>query len=203
MKIGIAIFFLGTLYACGNDNHNTNFSSHDTSTVISEVFPMADSTEGYPQQIVKLKLQKLYDKSRWFLYCIYCDKKLSFRDKLQVPDTSITFGELPLNFDHIDIMSDTIEMYFDFYLRGTKIDEGIVENLLYSGTVFTDGKDSIVLYTSRLARYFWAQCLDSNEICPYREVNPLQPDVKKYIQKNKEKIDPWFRAEAVRRGVLK
>ena len=38
--------------------------------------------------------------------------------------------------------------------------------------------------------------------CPTRIIKPLQPDVIKYIRKNRAKLNPWFHMEAVRRGVF-
>jgi hypothetical protein len=178
-------------------------SPRDEDTLMHVQDAIDDSiVNGYPREIYQAGFQKLYDKSKWFLYCIYCDKKLSFLDSNKFEDTAIVFGTLPLKYDTFIVQHDTVEIYFDFYLNGNRVDELLVSNFLYSGTVFVNNRDSIVLYTSRMMRYFYAKCKDTTVPCHAREVNPLQPDVKKYIQKNKEKIDPWFRAEAVRRRVI-
>ena len=63
------------------------------------------SDEIYPVAIKALRYEHIYDKSKWFLYCIHSDKVLNFIDKGM--DTVITYGKLPLRLDEIRKSGDT------------------------------------------------------------------------------------------------
>ena len=157
----------------------------------------------YPKEILNTGTQKLYDKSKWFLYCIHSDREVSFLRSFKNDTKKIYYGTLSLRFDHIEVRKDTIEIDFYFYYKDYKIDEKIVEYLPYWGTVFTNNSDSIVMYSSRShMRYLWKKCVNPKK-CKYREQQPLQPEVIKYIKDNADKLDPWFRKEAIKRGVIK
>ncbi len=115
----------------------------------------------------------------------------------------VTYGELPLVFDHVEVRGDSIEIDFDFYYKNHRIDSKLLDFLPYWGAVFVGNSDSVVLYSSTSNfRYQWRRCDPEVVDCPYREVNPLQPEVIDYIKKNKDKLDPWFRQEAIKRGVI-
>ena len=97
-----------------------------------------DKIEEYPQEISQLGLEKLYDKSKWFLYCIHSDKVLQFHKELNISDT-VTYGELPLNFDNVEIRDDTIEIHFYFYYKNDKVNSTLVSPGPDWGTVFLGG----------------------------------------------------------------
>lgn len=156
----------------------------------------------YPLEIKHLGLEHLYDKSKWMLYCMECDAKLKFREETNIHD-DITCGMLPLKFDHLEIRNDTIEIDFYFYYKSKKVDWKLVDGMPTWGTVFKRNSDSIIMYSARDEyRYFMHSCVDPTVECPFRTVNPLQPEVIKYIKENRDKLDPWFRQEAIKRGVI-
>ena len=71
------------------------------------------------------------------------------------------------------------------------------------GAVYSLKSDSIIKFSWRThARYIMRKCFNPNN-CKFREEKPLQPEVIKYIRQNKNKLDPWFRKEAIKRGVIK
>lgn len=156
----------------------------------------------YPAEIEKLGAQKRYDNAKWALYCIYCDMHIRFRDPKHSIDTTTTYGQLPLRFHHLKIVGDTMEINFFFYYDNQKVDEFLTDFFPYSGAIFRGAKDSLAFYSSRgHASYFWFSCEDPKN-CKERRVIPEQPEVVKYIKENKNKIDPWFLKEAIKRGII-
>ena len=178
------------LIACNSDTKDTE-DIVVTDTIMNE--------EKYPSEIVKLGLEKWYDETKWVMYCIYCDEICKFEKKTGIND-SITFASLDLKFDKIEQFNDSTEISFYFYFNDTlKIDLTTTRNLgLVSGTGFIKGRDSIFFYISPGTMHrFWTNDPTS------RYKNPLQPDVIEYIKANENKLNPWFREEAKRRGVIK
>lgn len=162
----------------------------------------------YPDVIIDEGLVEQYNMSKWYLYCILCDielKRIEIKDDqyaLMEDDSPATYGMLDLRFDTLMMKQDTIEMKFYFYQNSNKVDFSYVDNPPFSGTVFANNRDSITNFlTDGIYSYIWHRC-DNYELCDSRLVKPLQPDVIKYIQDNEEVINPWFRAEAVKQGVI-
>lgn len=155
----------------------------------------------YPLEIKHIGAQKLYDKAKWTLYCIHSDEIVKFASTNS--RDSLTFGTLPLIFDRVSLKQDTIEIRFNFFFGKTKLNYMTVRNKLISGVVFKGYTDTLIYYaTDGDAPYFYWYCGNQND-CPYRFGKPLQPEVIKYIRENKARIDPWFRKEAIKRGVIK
>jgi hypothetical protein len=160
----------------------------------------SDSAVGkYPFLIDSFGLQSLYDKAKWTLYCIYCDDTCRIKEQYSfVPDR--TFGTLDLRFSEIRQHNDTIEMDFYFYINDTtRYDISKMENFkgFASGVGYKNGSDSILFYTSQTTmRYFWKKGETS------RYAKPLQPEVIDYIRSNKDKLNHWFREEAIRKGII-
>jgi hypothetical protein len=155
----------------------------------------------YPMEIKSQELRRLYDETKWRLYCIHGDEKVIFIEKPRNKD-SITFGMLPLVFHHIQIGHDSIEIDFNFSTKGELLNtDDIVRNIPTWGVVYRATYDTVIWYSSvETMRYFWKGCGIPN--CASRYVNPLQPEIVKYIIDNKNNIDPWFRKEAIKRGVI-
>lgn len=154
--------------------------------------------EAYPLDIVRLGLEQWYDKTKWALYCIYCDDSVRFQKHTGIHD-SITFASLDLKFENVKQFNDTTEINVFFYLRDTiKCDLETTKNSeVASGAGFKKGSDSIIYYTSTttLSR-FWKTGPGS------RYENPLQPEVVAYIKSNKQKLSAWFYDEAKKRGII-
>jgi len=162
-----------------------------------------DSLYSYPHEVEQLGVQHQYDAAKWYMYCLVCDQKLIFTKKNNIKEI-ITYGTLPLKLDHIEINGDNIEMDFYFYYKNIPINEMIVKNAPEWGVVFTGKSDTVKKISSRTdVRYYTVRrCLDINN-CPVRDAKPLQPEVIRYIRNNERKLDPWFRNEALKRGVIK
>jgi hypothetical protein len=176
------------------------FLSCDVKSQSKEV--VNTSVPTFPEEITRLNLQRQYDNTRWALYCIHCDQSVQFLPTSSIHE-QLTFGELPIKFDHLEVRGDTVEIDCYFYYKDRPLNVRIIRREPYWGAVFVNNPDSIVLYSSTSSlRYEYRKCLDPTVPCRYREVNPLQPEVVDYIKKNKGKIDPWFRNEAIKRGVI-
>ena len=156
--------------------------------------------ETYPNKIKDLGLESWYDKSKWALYCMYCNDTVKFEPDTEIKEL-VTFSSLDLELEGVKQFKDTTELKFYFFYNDTlKCDYKVLKNLLIAtGTGFVKGNDSIRYYTAEGhgVTKFWERG-DRSPIA-----NPLQPEVINYIINNKDKLTPWFRYEAVRRGILK
>jgi hypothetical protein len=155
----------------------------------------------YPMEIDSLALNKLYDKSRWFIYCGQSYNQLIFKKQTGIHD-SITYGMLPLIFDRLQINGDTVEIDWLFYYKGKRVDGKLVENVPAWGTVFKKASDKVLEISTRTdVGYFGYEC-PPNDSCPGLEPMIQKPEIINYIKQNKNKIDPWFRKEAIKRGLI-
>lgn len=56
----------------------------------------------YPKEIKSLGIEKLFDKTKWYLYCITSDQKLDFT-VVANHKGNVTYGTLPIKFDHLEV----------------------------------------------------------------------------------------------------
>jgi len=157
----------------------------------------------YPSEVKHLGLQQQYDITRWYMYCILCDREIKFTKETGEKE-KISYGLLPLKFDHVEIRKDTVEIDCYFYYKDILIDGVTTRNYSLWGLVFKGKSNKPIQFsTQSTGRYYMAICDGAPKDCQVRELNPLQPEVIKYIKQNKEKLDPWFRKQAQKRGVIK
>jgi hypothetical protein len=186
MKRIVLLICISTAGMCINYSCNQKKATIDTATSV------------YPKLIEKYKLERQYDKTKWMLYCIHCDEFCEFDKRSGISDT-ITFGMLSLHYEGVDIFNDTAELNFSFYYKDSiKCDYGILRNAnIDIGAAYHMNSDSI-LYYLRLSTYnrHW----ETGQRSRYQY--PLQPEVIKYIKTNRKNLDIWFRAEAIRRGII-
>ena len=88
--------------------------------------------------------------------------------------------------------------------KGEICDDELVRNSPIRGVVFNNSYDSVLYYTitSHSHPYLSITCPDMSN-CPSRFVNPLQPEVVKFINDHKTELNPWFYQMAKKKGVLK
>ncbi len=157
----------------------------------------------YPREIIQTGKQNLYDKAKYFLYCTQGPLKLKFAEPSK-KKLNVTCGTLPLKFDHLEVRGDTVEIDFFFYYRNKRVDGRLVDDLPLWGVVYVGNSDKIILLSSRSeVRYFGYTCIDEKKGCKGFEDYLNTPSNIKYIKQNKNKLDPWFRQEAIKRGVIK
>lgn len=182
---------LTLITSCGTNSQGDKEKSNEHSLKIKD--------EIYPKKIIDLKIENWYDKSKWALYCIYCKDTVKFEPQTNVKELT-TFASLDLKLEDVKQFKDTTELLFYFYYKDTlKCDYKVLKNLfIATGTGFIKGSDSIYYYTAdgHGVTKFW-EYGDKSRIA-----NPLQPEVTNYINNNKNKLHPWFRDEAKRRGII-
>ncbi|MBL7713341.1 MAG: hypothetical protein JNL13_12775 [Chitinophagaceae bacterium] len=192
MRLNVFIFLIIIIQVGCIEKNQRNFAKK-SNNVVKEI-------DNYPPLIDSLGFRSKYDKTKWFLYCRYCDEKVLFTEQSKI-DTSITFASLDLKFDTLIIKNNLCEMNFRFYFKDSLCDYRLVENRLLWGCVFQVDNDSIIKFSGRTnARYFQ---FESEKPEASRFQNLSHPDVINYINANKDKLNPWFREEAVIRGVIR
>jgi hypothetical protein len=96
----------------------------------------------YPRIIDSLGLNKLYNETKWLMYCYQCDDTLEAVDSSILGD-SITYGMLELRFDTIrDYEDNGIEIDFDFYYNGAKCDSFSSKVSIW-GVVYSKNDDKV------------------------------------------------------------
>lgn len=149
-----------------------------------------------------LEKTSVYQDAKWWLYCWHCDDSVAqlftLSEDLSLPCFK-TMGELDLSFDTLI----TSEKYVSFYFNYSGTDSCPIENLIpkaiiQTGITIQISNDSVFSFADKSTQLLvW-----SGENPSSRLYNPLQPEVINYIKTNRARINPWFRKEAIRRGVL-
>jgi hypothetical protein len=184
--ITIAVVFIVALCCCSENNNHT----HNAQVNQSE----------YPAIVDSLGLQKQYDETKWRMYCNYCDKKVFINPLYGIKDT-FTFGQMPLKYWSFNqIGKDTIELLFSYMYRDTiPCNYNYVHGIGICGIAYSIAKDTLLYFRGEEVFRISVWC---DVPCNERLVNPLQPEVIKYITDNKNKLNPWFYKEAIKRGLL-
>lgn len=152
----------------------------------------------YPKEILKNNLPVFFDEARWAMYCIHCADTCKFFKKVNIKENQL-FGTLDLRFEKISYLNDTTELSFCFYKDTLRCDVNSISSLggLTSGAAFKGTKDSIIYYLSNSTIYRIMGWGAKN-----RYANPLQPEVIEFIKNNSDKLNPWFKQEAIRRKII-
>jgi|GEM_PF-1495439 len=192
----VLLLFIASLFICCNTNSpgKTAVPNH------------TDKKEDlYPPEVVKLGLQKEYDNTKWTLYCIHCDDTCRFADSLHMPDT-LTFASLDLQLYTINrgyLMGRTVELDFYFYYGDIKCNLKTMRNKeIAHGIIYQADTGYVISYASLSRQHDFREERHPSKLAT-RYLEPLQPDVVRYIQQNEAKLNPWFRNEAIKRKVLK
>lgn len=181
---------------CSCDQHKKRNSKYKANT--------------YPRLIDSLSLRKYYDDGKWLMSCYYCDdtvlpevEYLGVIPKNQglIPK-NITYGELQAKPTYIKLIgTDTLELNFGHFYNDTLFCSYAANrtHLHVWGMAYDIKHDSILYFTHEVGNLtYWC-----SQPCGSRLGNPIQPEVVKYIQSHADFLDPWFKAEAIKRKVLK
>ena len=205
-RILIAVLLLMGYAACNNKPTSEKSStisemSRDTSDQQGEIKRQNDIRR-YELTIDSLGLRNLYDKTKWIMYCIHCDDTLQFWPETKIME-KVTFAQLPLQFDYLEMRGDTIEFNFFFRYKNDLLSSNrLIRNSIICGAVYKKGSDRILMYSkASTARYVRHTCPDGVD-CHDRYIDPLQPEVIRYIKAHKEQLDPWFYTQSEKRGIL-
>jgi hypothetical protein len=149
----------------------------------------------YPREVDSLRINDLFDSAKWDVYTWNCD--LIYKPKT---DSTLCkpLSELELTFENLTILHDTIILIFAFLDRGQSILPAMTQDNLQpvSGVGFnTSSKKKLFMVSSNV---YISVKGDPRS----RFINPMQPEVLSFIRKNKEKLNPWFKQEAIRRKII-
>jgi hypothetical protein len=191
MKNIIYIIMVVMIISCQPDNsspNNTvNRSVNDYSKIKIDTIPL--------RFIKSINRMSQYNNGKWYLYCIYCDDTLSFTHQSGITKI-MTYGNLKLKLCSFKIHKDTTELAYCFYYNDTiPCLQNIVGNYPISSVIFKCN-DTVPCQFLRSGHFMWD--ISTNT----RLGDPIKPDVVKYIRENTSKLDPWFIAEARRRGIF-
>ena len=139
----------------------------------------------YPTLIDSLNVSDLYDNAKWSLYTWNCDKVYLPKGE----NKENTFGVLSLEFKSCLIKSDTIEFFFDFVDKKKVVFPYGLKKYVY----FTDGVAYNVVTKKKLYLTSKTGFSISEKGLSSRFENPLQPEVKRYIDSNWININCWFK----------
>ena len=130
-----------------------------------------------------------------------CDKSIkSIYIISDEQNCDFTYGELDLEYKKAEISKEYISYFFAFNVEDVcEVDRYKTRHFVNEAITVKLSNDSVCAIAeegNQLATW-------SGDNPQERLFNPLQPEVIEYIKKNKGKINPWFREEAIRRGVIK
>ena len=148
----------------------------------------------YPPAIDSLHLNNLYDSARWFIYTWHCDQSyLPKNDTLR----SITFGELPLYFDNLNLSKDTLELNFYFIDNNQVILPGMTRDFkqLSTGVGFNFQRKQ-KLYMISPSGFSTIMKGGNN-----RYEQPMQSEVLAYIKNHWDRLDSCFKGLAIQHGI--
>jgi len=158
----------------------------------------------YLQQIHQLGIDSLYREVKWRLYCNHCDVPVKNCMGRAMP--GITYGMLDLKVFFLKFEKGKGELAYTFlYSDSLQCSLAEVQGNKIHGIGFEkDGKIPLYYISAGDTAQINIHCDTLPDItdCPTRMINPMQPVVKKFLIANREKLNPWFHMEAVRRGVL-
>ena len=150
----------------------------------------------YPALIDSLQVRDLYDSARWLIYTWHCEQ--SYLPKSD-SSKSITFGELPLKFNNLNVRHDTLQLNFDF------IDESehypILPSMMRKHKELVTGVGFDMKARNRIYMGSTSHFTIIEIGATTRYENPLQPEVITYIKNNWNKLDSCFKELAEQKGI--
>ena len=148
--------------------------------------------DGYPRIIDSLKMNALYDEAKWRFYCMHCAETDNWSDSCSSLSSG-SFGVLPVKFSEVFMKGDSTELYF--YIPRSNDQRNPF--LLFEGVGHSKGPNSHYYYIADIAwRYDSVRGLTDPFIFLY------QNKAGRFIRKFKDRLDPWFRNMAIKRGIL-
>lgn len=160
--------------------------------------------EDYLTQIDHLGLTELYKEAKWRMYCNHCD--VPVKDCSGMELQGITYGMLDLKVFYLKVAGNEGELAFTFIYNDSlqcTLEKVPGNKILGIGFDRDKGKPTYYISAGQTAQIS-IKCDTMKDIseCPTRMMNPDQPVVRKYLEKNRPKLNPWFHMEAVKRGFL-
>jgi hypothetical protein len=151
-----------------------------------------DSSENKNLKLLdSLGLIRYNDSAKWRLYTIHCDDSALQEDNRYIPVSSLN-----LKLGLVSKENDTLDLLYSFMENdSTTINRELKEKYITAGIQFKTSEDKVIAYIHGEGTF-------TIKGSTSRFQNPMQPEVITYIKKNQDKLNPWFRNEAKRRGIL-
>lgn len=182
----------------------------------------------YPDIIVKKGLQEMYDSSKWSLYLYVCTDTPKKYDLTCFFKDAKPYSSYDLRFDSLYQNKDTFICFFNFYVNDTLVLEKEMDSDyivgLPNGIVFTKNPNArCINYKDVTGFEISRSCITKINNGPAENkslrntpaegnfkrtievklFNPLTSYVIRFIDQNQKDLNPWFVAEAKKRGVIK
>ncbi len=160
--------------------------------------------QDYMAQIARLGILGLYEEVKWRLYCNHCDVPVKDCNGRKLP--GITYGMLDLKVFYVKYENGKGELAYTFlYDNSVQCSlEDVPGNKIHGIGFEKDGIEPLYYISAGEAGQISVRCDTMADIseCPTRMINPDQPVVRKFLAANREKLNPWFHMQAVKRGFL-
>lgn len=189
----LIVFGVIMLSSCGSDENNGEQQS-----------VLASMEDDYLQRINELGITDLYNEVKWRLYCNHCDVpvKNCMGRELQ----GVTYGMLDLKVFYLKFENGVGEMAYTF-IYNDSLQCAVADmagNKVHGIGFEQNGKKPLYYISAGETNKISLQCDTMVDIskCPTRMLNPKQPVVLKYLNKNRSMLNPWFHMEAMKRGYL-
>jgi hypothetical protein len=137
----------------------------------------------------------LYTEAKWRAYTYKCDDTVRWRIPSKI-DTTITMSALDITLRDVKILHDTIEFYFNYAFGSLPFDFDVIDNCKIKAVGFKQQENKVLYYISDCG--FSYKDNDSNS----RFTNPIQPEVISFIKNHKSQLNPWFKDESEKRGII-
>ena len=166
---------------------------------------LKEMEEDYLAQVARLGILDLYEEVKWRLYCNHCDvpvKDCSGREL-----KGMTYGMLDLKVFYLKYDNGKGELAYTFLYDG-KLQCSLKDvdgNKIHGIGFAKDGLEPLYYISAGETGHISVRCDTMADIseCPTRMINPDQPVVRKFIANNREKLNPWFHMQAMKRGFIK
>lgn len=150
------------------------------------------------QSLVSSNLSRFNDTAKWLIYSIQCnDSSIYGRTRERKPLAKIPLGFLKLNLSYIRLEGDTLSLLYEFLFDDSiRVEQSTAQKPVVNGIMFNTKTGTVIGYI--VGETIFSQT--GNQYNGYE--NSLQPEVIVFIKNNRDKLNPWFRAEAIRRKII-
>ncbi|MCB9045929.1 MAG: hypothetical protein H6550_07300 [Chitinophagales bacterium] len=192
-RFTIVILSLLLLTACDEDNNDR-----------SQQAVLNRMEDDYLKQIEQLGITDLYTETKWRLYCNHCD--VPVKNCSGVEMKGLTYGMLDLKVFFLKYEDGVGKLAYTFLFHDSlQCSLADVQGNKIHGIGFEkNGTEPLFYISSGETEQISAHCDTMEDLsdCPTRMINPDQPVVRKFLEANRPKLNPWFHMEAVKRGFL-
>ncbi len=161
--------------------------------------------EDYIRKINDLDIYELYNEVKFRLYCNHCDQVV--KDCMGHEVEGLTYGMLALKVFYLNYDEGKGELAYTFiYNDSLQCSlESAPRNQIHGIGFEEGGKAPLYYIVAGKDKKVSIRCDTMEDIsdCPTRMINPKQPVVIKYLERNRGRINPWFHMEAMKRGFIK